>query len=62
MSVSVDPGLCSGCGFCSTACPQSVFEMKEGKSHVVHEEECLECHLCEVSCESGAITVKDSSL
>ncbi|MBU7015491.1 MAG: 4Fe-4S binding protein [Theionarchaea archaeon] len=60
MSVSVTPERCSGCGFCSIACPQGVFEMKEGRSHVVREEECLECHLCEVSCENEAITVKDS--
>lgn len=59
MSVQVNADLCNGCGFCVTSCPQGVFEMGEGTSHVVNEKDCLVCRLCEVSCESGAITVEE---
>lgn len=59
MAILVDSDLCNGCGFCVDNCPQSVFKLEDGKSHVVHGEDCLECHLCEVGCERGAITLEE---
>ena len=59
MAVLVDSDLCDGCGICVTSCPQDIFELKEGKSHVVNDKDCLECHLCEMTCENEAITVEE---
>lgn len=59
MAVLVDSDLCNGCGLCVDNCPQDVFELKDGKSHVVNGENCLECHLCEVGCENGAIALEE---
>lgn len=62
MSVLVDQVLCNGCGTCVNNCPQEVFELKDGKSNVINGDNCLECHLCEVSCEHGAITIEENWL
>ena len=59
MKILVNVERCSGCGTCANNCPQDVFELKEGKSHVVNSEDCLGCHLCEVTCETGAITLDE---
>lgn len=59
MEILVDSDLCSGCGTCANNCPQSVFELEKGKSRAVHSEDCLGCRLCEVTCETGAITIEE---
>lgn len=59
MTVLVDSDLCNGCSLCADNCPQGVFELKNGKSNVIREEDCLKCHLCEVTCENKAITVEE---
>lgn len=57
--VKVDENKCIGCGTCAQVCPQSVFEIKDGKSKVVKEDACVGCRACENSCPTGAITVID---
>lgn len=59
MRVQVNSDLCDGCGFCVASCPQGVFELRDDISCAVHEEDCLACRLCEVSCENGAITIEE---
>jgi NAD-dependent dihydropyrimidine dehydrogenase PreA subunit len=56
----VDTGKCIGCGACVSVCPKDVFEIKEGKSHVVRPEECIECNSCVNGCSVGAIKLVES--
>jgi len=51
----VDKKKCTGCETCVSVCPQNVFEMKGGKSHVARPENCVECGACVSSCPEGAI-------
>lgn len=57
MPPKVDHAKCDGDGACFEVCPADpkVFEIKNGKAHVVHPEACIECGACEAACPTGAI-------
>ena len=56
----VDLDKCTGCGTCVSVCPQNVFEMKNGKSHVARPEDCVECGSCVENCPVGAIVLVEA--
>jgi len=43
---TVEKDKCTGCEECLEVCTTHVFEMAEGKSVPVHQEECLGCQSC----------------
>jgi NAD-dependent dihydropyrimidine dehydrogenase PreA subunit len=51
----VDVKKCIGCGTCVSVCPQNVFEMKAGKSHVARPKDCVGCGACVDNCPVQAI-------
>jgi len=57
VEVKVDVEKCTGCGTCVDTCPVEVFEVKDEKSVVVNNDECLVCRACEVQCPEAAIEV-----
>lgn len=60
MPPKVDISKCQGAGDCYDVCPADpkVFEIKDGKSHVVNPDACIDCGACEASCPVGAITME----
>jgi len=57
VEVKVDLEKCDGDGVCADICPVAVFEIKDGKSVVVNNDDCIVCRACEVQCPQGAIQV-----
>ena len=55
MKIEIDMDICIGEGYCAQICPAEVFEIKDGKSHVVNMDACTECMACEVACDYGAL-------
>lgn len=52
--ITVDIRKCTGCGFCVQTCPDNVFSLSDGKSHIVGEK-CIKCSHCIAVCPEGAI-------
>jgi Dissimilatory sulfite reductase (desulfoviridin), alpha and beta subunits len=48
---------CIGCGMCAIVCPHQVFDLDEGKAHIVDKDGCMECGACARNCPPNAITV-----
>jgi ferredoxin len=59
MKIIVDTDKCIGCGTCVAVCPNSVYEIKNGKSNPAHPEKCVLCQACIMNCPVGAITIID---
>jgi Fe-S-cluster-containing hydrogenase component 2 len=70
-TVQVDAALCTGCGECVPACPQSMFELEEASGHPLahvmvwteseRTQACAECQLgappCITVCAAHAIVL-----
>ena len=55
--ITVDTETCEACEACISNCPNSVYEMIDGKSSPVRPEDCEGCESCVEGCPAGAITV-----
>ena len=55
--VKVDLEKCDGDAVCVDTCPVEVFEIKDGKSIVINNDECIVCRACEVQCPKSAIEI-----
>ena len=60
MPPKVDMNVCTGAGDCYDVCPgdPNVFEIRDGKAHVVSADSCIDCGACEASCPTGAIVME----
>ncbi len=57
MKVLIDPDLCENSGCCATVCPESVFELVDGRINVINAPACTNCWICVDNCVAGAIAV-----
>jgi len=57
-TLELDPRLCSGCGVCTTVCPQGVLTLVDGFAAIHDRDACMECGACATNCEMEAITVR----
>jgi NAD-dependent dihydropyrimidine dehydrogenase PreA subunit len=55
--LSVDLHVCIGCGICEDVCPKGVYEIKNGKSHIMKIGECIKCGACVDNCPVEAINL-----
>ncbi len=55
VTIEIDEDKCIGAGECVNACPASVFELVEGKSHAIRIDDCTECCVCVDACPTSAI-------
>ena len=55
MAVSIDNGLCLGCGSCIDVCSQGALELND--KSVVNEDDCTECISCVDMCPVEAIRI-----
>jgi 2-oxoglutarate ferredoxin oxidoreductase subunit delta len=66
MKISIDKGLCKGCGICLSICPKNVYGFSANRNsygssmpEAVSESECIGCSLCERMCPDAAINVEE---
>ena len=61
VTISVDEGLCKGCGICASVCPTEVYEMVGSGFGARPEpsdiDACIDCGKCELICPDFAIEV-----
>jgi len=55
MKIILDTDKCTGCGVCTTICPQMILEVCGGKMAVKDAARCMGCFGCEDECPVGAV-------
>ena len=60
VKVTVQDGLCLGCGVCEDICPQSCIHIERGRLNVprVDEKACVDCGLCRKVCAGREIEIE----
>ena len=53
--VEIDLSLCNGAGNCADVCPESVYQVVDGKVKSDSIGECVECGACQDECPNNAI-------
>ena len=64
--VTIDSGLCKGCGLCVTACPQKIVRLSPDTlnnrgvhpAEVTNDGACTSCAFCAVMCPDSVIRVE----
>ena len=56
-TLAYDAEKCTGGRRCTEVCPHAVFEMREGKAHIIDRDRCMECGACALNCEFGALAL-----
>ena len=55
--VTIDPGLCNGCGLCISACHEGALKLVDGKAKLVSDSYCDGLGNCLPECPTGAIKI-----
>ncbi len=55
--VSIDEGLCNGCGLCIPGCPEGALQVIDGKARLVSDLFCDGLGACIKECPQGAIAI-----
>ena len=64
-AVTVNEGLCKGCGLCVSACPKKIMGLSDRfnqrgyhPSQCTRQDVCISCAFCAIICPDAAITVR----
>ncbi|MBT3182857.1 MAG: 4Fe-4S binding protein [Deltaproteobacteria bacterium] len=56
-TLKLNTDKCVGCGMCKNVCPHAVFDITEGKAHIIDLDGCMECGACSKNCPVDALSV-----
>ena len=59
VKILIDNNVCIGCGLCVHDCPMKVYAMKDGRSVVANQDDCMQCLSCHEICPANAIEHQD---
>ncbi len=58
VTLTLDDEKCTGCGMCTSVCPQAVFEIAGDKARIADRDACMECGACARNCPTVAVSVE----
>lgn len=64
--ITIDEGVCKGCGLCANACPLHIISLDTGRlnakgyhpARLASPDKCVGCAACATMCPDTAITVE----
>ena len=57
----IDPSICDGLDVCKKVCPVSAISGEIRSVHVVNQEKCIGCRMCEARCPKKAISMVEAA-